>query len=453
MPASRLGLPTSLRTAFVPRAAVVAAVLLVALAGPERGARAADEPVPPGHPAGAKRWLWSTAHAVPKHTTSEGSGYFSLVAGRDSKLYVGTAKYGSNAFLVQFDPKTNGMQVVLDAQKEIGTSPTGFAAQAKFHTRNNVGESGKIYVGTKQGYPQKGESRDVYPGGYPMVFDPATGKTRTYGIPVPKQGVISIAPDESRNIAYVSTCSDERPVESTRFLILDLETGRYRDLLDCRHMYAFIVLDHLRRAYHPKLGGEIVRWDPRTEKLETLKQTIDGQPPTPESHLADEHAHPINWDVSPDGRTLYAVAMSTNRLYAYDLTATGDVLPGRSLGPLLEWAGSTDCRALCVGPGGTVWAGVGGAAAKGDRWLHLVRWRPGDAKPQDLGPIAARNADFTTFAGTDGKPLPWHHGFRRLEDGTLRPLYVVMAIAEGPQQTVYVTTLYPLTLHAIPVGK
>ena len=44
----------------------------------------------------------------------------------------------------------------------------GFAAQSKFHTRNNVGASGKIYVGTKQGYPEKGESRDLYPGGYAM---------------------------------------------------------------------------------------------------------------------------------------------------------------------------------------------------------------------------------------------------------------------------------------------
>jgi hypothetical protein len=33
--------------------------------------------------------------------------------------------------------------------------------QAKIHTRNNTGVSGKIYFGTKQGSPdtQKGESR------------------------------------------------------------------------------------------------------------------------------------------------------------------------------------------------------------------------------------------------------------------------------------------------------
>ena len=31
-------------------------------------------------------WLWSTAHAIPKHTTSEGSGYFSIIAAQASSL-------------------------------------------------------------------------------------------------------------------------------------------------------------------------------------------------------------------------------------------------------------------------------------------------------------------------------------------------------------------------------
>jgi len=237
--------------------------------------------------AAAEDRLRTTAHAVPDETTSEQSGYFSLIEGHDGKIYIGTAKYGSNAYLVAFDPKDTSMNVVVDAQKEIGTTATGFAAQAKFHTRNNVGESGKIYLGTKQGYPKEGEKRDDYLGGYPMVYDPATGKTRVYDIPVKQQGIISVTPDESRGVAYISTCSDERPIESTHFMVLSLQTGKYRDLMDCRHMYAFIVVDYLRRAYHPILGGDIARYDPESDKLERLKQTIDGRPPTEESRLAD----------------------------------------------------------------------------------------------------------------------------------------------------------------------
>jgi outer membrane protein assembly factor BamB len=399
----------------------------------------------------ASAWLWTTAYAIPKETTSEESGYFSIVAGKNGRLYIGTAKYRQNAYLVEFDPKSKRMRVVVDAQHEIGTTATGFAAQAKIHTRNNVGASGKIYFGTKQGYPQAEEKRTDYPGGYPMVYDPATGRTRVYPIPIPHQGIISILPDESRGIAYLSTCSDERPIESSHFMILDLARGTYRDLLDCRHMFAFLVLDHLGRAYHPILGGEIARYDPRTDRLERLKQTIDGKPPTAASLLALPESHPINWEVSPDHKTLYAVAMSGNQLYAYDLTAAGDTLPGRSLGKLLADAETTDCRAFCVGPDGTVWAGVAATYKGRDPSLHLVSYRPGDAAPRDHGPLAIRNPDYTTFVGADGKPLPWHHGVYKTESGVLVPRYVIMGICATRDRKVYLTTLYPFTLHEIRV--
>ena len=320
----------------------------------------------------------------------------------------------------------NAMRIVVDAEKEIGVDRKGFAAQAKFHTRGNVGESGRIYHGTKQGYPKEGEKRSDYLGGHPIVYDPATGKSRVYDIPIPHQGVISVAPDESRGVAYISTCSDERPIESTHFMILDLATGKYRDLLDCRHMYAFIVVDHLGRAYHPIVGGEIARYDPRTDKLARLKQTIDGQPPSEESLLAHPESHPINWEISPDRKTLYAVAMSGNQLYCYDLTGEGDTLAGRSLGALVPDAKATDCRALCVAHDGTVWAGVATSYEKRPSVLRLVSFRPGDAAlsdsaPTDRGPIAIGNPDYTTFTDAAGKTKPHHNGVERLDDGTPDP--------------------------------
>lgn len=400
-----------------------------------------------------RHWVWSTAHEIPKHTTSEGSGYFSIIEGHNGRIYIGAAKYRHNAYLVEFDPRTDGMRVVLDAHKEIGADATGFAAQAKFHTRNNVGESGRIYLATKQGYPQDGEQRTDYPGGYPMVYDPAAETTRVYGIPVPHHGVISITPDESRGVAYISTCDDERPIESTHFMQLNLETGEYRDLLDCRHMYAFIVIDHAGRAYHPILGGEIARFDPTTDKLQRLTQTIDGAPPTDESFLAHPESHPINWDITPDRRTLYAVAMSGNQLYSYDLTGTDSMLAGRSLGPLVPTAQSTDCRAMCVAADGAVWAGVAATFEDRGQFLHLVSYRPGDAAPTDHGPIAISNPDYTTFTDADGKDLPWHHGVYKLADGTMLPRYTVMGICAAADGTVYLTTLAPFTLHEIRLPK
>ena len=408
-----------------------------------------------GSPVGGEKtdWLWSTAHAIPKETTSEGSGYFSIVEGSNGRIYIGTAKYRQNAYLVEFDPKKKTFRIVVDAQREIGTSPNGFAAQAKIHTRNNVGASGRIYFGTKQGYPREGEKRSDYPGGHPMVHDPGTGKTRVYPIPVEHQGIISITPDESRGVAYISTSSDERPVESTHFMRLDLKTGKYRDLMECHHMYAFIVLDSLGRAYHPILGGDVARFDPRTAKLERLVQTIDGRPPARESLLADPRSHPINWDTAPDRKTLYAVAMSGNRLYRYDLTGAEKKLEGHTVGPLIPDASKTDCRALCVGPDGTVWAGVAATFEDRGQFLHLVSYRPGDPSTRDHGPIAIRNPDYTEFTDKEGQPLPWHHGVHRPTGGPLIPRYTIMGVCAARDSTVYVTTLYPFTLHAIRVSE
>jgi sugar lactone lactonase YvrE len=397
------------------------------------------------------QWISARAYEIPPQTTSEGSGYFSIIPGKDGRLYIGTAKYRENAFLVAFDPREKKMEIVVDAHREIRTNARGFAAQAKIHTRNNIGPSGRIYFGTKQGYPKEGEQRSEYLGGYPMVYDPRTQKTRVYPIPVPHQGIISVTPDESRNVAYISTCSDARPVESTHFMVLDLETGKYRDLLDCQHMYAFIVVDHLGRAYHPILGGDIARYDPRSDKLERIKQTIDGQPPSAESLLADPQSHPINWDISPDGKTLFAVAMSGNQLYSYDLTGEGDTLAGRSLGKLLPDAEKTDCRGMCVGPRGTVWAAVWGSRGN-EGALHLVRKSPTDAAPRDLGAVSVSNPDYTPFVDADGKPLPYHHGFRKTPEGVFTPLYH-MGIAETEDGRVYMLVIDPYTVLEFDVPK
>lgn len=390
-------------------------------------------------------WVYATAYAIPKETTNQGSGYFSIVAGHNSRLYVGTAKYGVSSFLVEFDPAQKKMHVAVDTQQAIGTTATGFAAQSKIHTRNNVGASGKIYFATKQGYPTGDEKWEDYPGGYPMVYDPETGKTRVYDIPVPHHGIISITPDEPRGVAYISTCADQRP-ESSHFMILDLETGKYRDLVDCHHMFAFIVVDYLGRAYHPISGGDIARYDPRTDRVETLKQTIDGQSPTPESLLALPETHPINWDISPDGKTLYSLAMSGNQLFSYDLTATGDTLPGRSLGTLVPGAKATDCRAMCVGPKGEVWAAVTESHPTIHNLLHPVSYQPGAAAPHDHGPVAIRNPDYTEFVDAEGKALPMHHGIVKAPDGATTTQFVILGVAQNHDGAVYVLSLCPYTV-------
>ena len=292
-----------------------------------------------------RHWLWSRAHAIPKETTSEESGYFSIVEGKNGSIYIGTAKYGDNAYLVEFEPATEAMKIVLDAEKEIGVDRKGFAAQAKFHTRNNVGRSGKIYLGTKQGYIQDKtkETLSDYPGGHPMVFDPATGKTKVYDVPVPHQGII--------------------------------------------------------------------------------------------------------WEISPDRKTLYAVAMSHNGLFSYDLIDSNHKLKGKSIGPLVKGAEKTDCRAMCVAPNGVVWAGVMATLPGQPELPRLVSFTPGDAEPIDHGPIAIGNPKYSDFHGSH------QHGVHEPYGEQLVPRFVIMGICPASDETVYLTTLNPFTLHAIRIPK
>src|ERR1700710_894435 len=64
-------------------------------------------------------WLYATARALPKHLTNQGSGYFAIVEGKNGRLYIGTAKYGVSAYLVEYDPATQQMRMVVDAMREI----------------------------------------------------------------------------------------------------------------------------------------------------------------------------------------------------------------------------------------------------------------------------------------------------------------------------------------------
>src|SRR5262249_52630018 len=157
-----------------------------------------------------------------------------------------------------------------------------------------------------------------------------------------------------------------------------------------------------------------------------------------------------------DRKTLWSVEMSTNALHRFDLTARGDTLPGKDLGELLP-AGKgkprrSDCRAMCVGPDGTVWAAVTEHGVPGRPWLHLVSYRPGSKAPRDHGIVGVANPDFTTFTDALGKPKVWHHTMPKAADGTLSPWQPmgVCALADG---SVYVVTIAPHTLLRFEAGK
>jgi len=135
--------------------------------------------------------------------------------------------------------------------------------------------------------------------------------------------------------------------------------------------------------------------------------------------------------------------MSTNNLYSYDLTQKGDTLAGKSLGKLVQDGEGFDCRAMCVGPKGTVYAAVTVPNKKLGGHLHrLVSYKPGDKAPRDHGPVKVTNPDFTTFTDKNGKTLPFHGGFTKVGDVTTTK-YVILGVCEARDGDVYVLALHP----------
>jgi sugar lactone lactonase YvrE len=392
------------------------------------------------------QWLLGKAYHIPSEFTNQESGYFSIIEGKnDGKLYIGTAKYNVNAYLVEFNPLSGVMQMVVDVHRVIRSMLRGFAAQAKIHTRNNVGQlTGKIYFGSKQGYPDKkaGEKLTDYPGGHVLTYDPKTGQTEDFGLPQKHFGIISVTPDEERGLCYISTCDDGRPIEHSHFMVLDLKTKKYKDLGDTEHSYAFIVVDNVGRAYHPVRGGKVARYDPKSDKLEKLEVTVNGEA-APKAITKDGAI--LNWDWSPDHKTMWCVEMSTNQLYSFDMTANEPKIPGKSHGEILPGIKRTDCRAMCVDAKGKVWMGVTEHGRPGGPQCYLASYTPGAKTPRNHGKVGIANPDYIQLYDANGKLKPWHHTLRKEKDGTLTP-WQPLGIAASADGSVNILTIAPLTV-------
>ncbi len=385
----------------------------------------------------AKAW-----HVLPG-THSDESGYFSLSEAHDGRLHIGTTKYGQNAYLVEFDPRTGNQRIVIDAHRDLGLTDKGYAAQAKFHTRNFVGRSGKIYVGTKQGYATEEDKKNnvQYPGGYVLTYDPRTGEVEGFGMPFKGQGVIDVVADELRGLMYVVTCEDQH------WMRCDLATGKYRELGPMLTPYATTLVDSRGRANAITEDFQLAQFDPASGKVTTRPIMVDGK----KWSRANAASIPT-WQLAADGRTAYLILMNDPTLFAVDLLGDGATVAARSHGKMIEGEGPDSRCALSIAPDGRIYAVVriDNKTGFGSGYLHhLVRFDPKTKKATDLGVLAVENPDFFDFA--PGKK--WTHGYHTLPDGTLTPLHAHMALLAAADGSLYVTILYPFTLLKIDAFK
>ncbi len=386
------------------------------------------------------RYIAAKAYHILPGTHNNESGYFSLCEGLDGKIYIGTAKYNENSYLVEFDPYTEKQKIVIDTHKVCGLNATGYAAQAKIHTRNFVAPSGRIYVGSKQGYRSQGDTSE-YPGGYVMVYDPGTQKPECLGMPYPGEGVIDVVADEERNLIYVVTC------EQQHWMLYDMKTKKYRELGPMLLPYATTLIDGKGRAHAITKDFKIATYNPSTDKVAIRPISVSGKvftKPTGTGYAI------CCWVLSKDKKTAYMTMISYPDLYQIDLLSTGKTVKAKNLGKMIQGKNPDSRGSLCIHPDGNVYClwRIDNETGFGTGYLHhLVRYDPQKKKIEDLGVITVKNPDYFDFNPLpDGKPKPFTNGFHKLPDGTLTPLYVHMAMIATMDGTLYATVLYPFTL-------
>lgn len=418
------------------------------------------------------RYVQAKAFHIPPETTTEESGYFSLCEGRNGKIYVGTAAYGRNSFLVEFDPTSERMRIVLDTHKVVGQKTTGYAAQAKLHTRNFVGPSGKIYVGSKQGYlsqaeraaQKRGEKVPVYQGGYVMVYDPAKDTTENLGMPMPfddklraagrteGEGVIDVTADEARGLIYVVTC------EHQHWMLYNLKTKAYRNLGPILRDQPNTLIDAQGRGTAITSDYRIARYEPGKDRVSIDPLHVEDKPFA--EFLGAKRVHP-DWRITPDGHTAYLQLLDDLRMFRVDLTSpVGQPVLATNLGERIKGAHPDSRGSICIGPDGRVYSAIriDNTTGFGKGYLHhLVRHDPKTRTMDDLGVFAVRNPGFFDLQGNQAKnpdgSLRPRHGYHTLPDGTLTPLHVIMAMIVTRNGTIYATTIYPFTLLKVETVK
>jgi len=387
------------------------------------------------------KYVSGKAYHILPETHSDESGYFSIVEGLDGKVYVGTAKYNINSFLVEFDPKTETQKIVIDTNKVTGATGTGFGAQSKIHTRNFVGPSGKVYLGSMQGHSAKNDPTP-YPGGYVMIYDPKTQKAESLGIAAPGKGVIDVVADEARGLIYVATFDD---AGENDWLLYDMKTRQYRKLGPMLVPFASTLLGPNGLAYTLTRDYQLATYNPDSNML-SLRDVMAGK----EKWSGARSGGPPTWRISANGTRAYLVMMSDPTLWELNLGTKGKTIIAKSYGKMLEGSGFDSRSSMSIAPDGRVYVlfkaknntGFGSGALH-----HLLRFDPKTKKSQDLGVLTVKNPDFFNFGPrADGTKPPWSHGFHTLPDGTLTPLHVHQGLIVARDGTLYALILYPYTL-------
>lgn len=363
----------------------------------------------------------------------EMDGHWSaLLEASDGKVYVGLALHGGDGHLVYYDPESDRVTDVGNLTRLVGETLRRQGPQSKIHTRFGEGKGGRIYFGTHAGhwwdYARFG-TKEGYPGGHWMAFDPASGQVEDLGLAIAHDGIVTGAYDPVHHrlygISYPWAHFIYHDVAGRR----SVDKGRINNFDSvCRTLG---VDDH-GRVYGSFGRGQIFCYDPESDALTELAHRL----PIREKGISlgrDYRKSESAWRVvvwHPDRKVFYGVEESASILFSFDPLQEGAGAV-RGLRQISQ-AGFQDRRdvpyatlSLSTGPGGLLYYGAVGkefdySGSTGPAASHLITYDLEKGEMKDQGALTLR----------DGRPVL---GTNAAHSGPSGNVYLVGAIEVKPE--------------------
>jgi len=355
-----------------------------------------------------------------------------LLAASDGKVYAGLAYHGSDGHLVYYDSKADRVVDVGNLTELTGESHLKRGPQSKIHSKFGEGKDGRIYYGTHAGWwwnYSRFATREGYPGGHWMAFDPRTGRVEDFGLGVPNEGVNTGNYDPLFNRIYGMTHPRGHFVYYDVAKRKAVDKGRVNNWESiCRTL----AIDDRGNVYGSFGEGRIFKYDPEADSISELSAKLPirekGVSLGRDYNKSETAFRTMVWD--PKTRLFYGVEESATILFSFDPNAGsgGEV---RRLGQLAipSMAGEREVpyatlsltlgrdRKLYYGAAGREfdYGGSAGAAA-----AHLITYDLNTGKMEDLGEMLLQ----------DGRRVLGTNAADTGPDGTI---YMVGAIEVRPQ--------------------
>ncbi len=322
--------------------------------------------------------------------------FSSMTQGPDGRIYAGTCNAEKiGACLIAFDSKTRRQEKLADMQevcREVGAKTL---PQSKIHSQICFDSKGVAWFGTHcydwNTLEQFEKSPGDYSGGHLVTYDTRTRKAADLGILVPHESIMSLALAERVGKVYCVL----HP--TGRFVVYNIAT---RTVSDKGRILGYpsrtvVALDD-GRGITFTLWGDVVRYDPKLDRLEKLPVRVPLYPGETDA----THNNPFDLAVSKDRKRIYGTGWTSGLLFEYrpDDGPNGSI---RALGvafgdETVPGIRKSLCIAIKAGKDGRIYY-----AGYDNRGL-LARYDPKTGKRTFLGRMAYQGVPIGTAADRAG---------------------------------------------------